>query len=150
MIFRSGVVLFPAGSTVEVAAPNSTEYGATSWASMVLQAPEAGDLLDPTAWRESNRVGSPASLQPAAVAAIFGISAPLSDMKALLSPSEARRLVSSVGRDRIRSLHGNLGFGSTFLMEGTPVRLQDSRGGDGSLQVRPLFSAPRLLVLRGK
>ena len=136
MIFRSGPVTFPAGSVVEASnSTDHTEYGSTSWASMVLQAPESADLLDPTVWRESNRVSNPATLQPAALAEIFGIDAPFNDMKALLSPRESKRLVSSVGRNRFRSMRGKLGFGSTFLMEGTPVRLQDTRGGDGSLQV---------------
>ena len=136
LIFRSGPVTFPAGSVVQAANSSAhSDYGSTSWASMVLQAPEDADLLDPTVWRESNRVSNPANLMPEALAEIFGIDAPLHDMKELLSPRESKRLVSSVGRNRFRSVQGKLGFGSTFMMEGTPVRLQDTRGGDGSLQV---------------
>ena len=105
----------------------------------MLSAPEHEDLLDPRVWDQSNPVANPANSYRAAMHELLGINSPAFDMEFVLTPEEQEAVQKAVGSIAAKDANPYLGFGSTFFMEGTPVRLLDSRGGDGSLQVRHDF-----------
>ena len=138
----SGPVALRPGSRVAIAgAPSAKIYGATDWQEAVLQAPAAADLTDPSAWVLSRPAGNPAGLETRGMMRLLG--AGLSGSKfvarGMLGSEVFAAAMGAVESGNITQAEYRLlsaDLVSPFFMEGTPVRLQDSRGGDQSLLVR--------------
>jgi len=133
VVFADGRRHFPRGSALRIGS-GSMIYGGVDWQSLVIQARDGADLTDPSSWVLSNPVGNPASLHIAPLAELLDayFRADRSVRSSILEDQE--ELVKRLDGLRDDELQ-RAGFGSLYWMEGTPVRLRDRRGGDGSLQV---------------
>ena len=139
-LHRGGEVELLAGSIIAIGGQAAAHlYGVTDWQEMILQAPADADLTDPGVWVRSNAVGNPAGLEKRGMSRLLGGRlAGLHAEQGLMGDWARRRARAMVDKGNITQEMYNLligDLGSVYFMEGTPVRLQDRRGGDQSLLV---------------
>jgi len=130
--FFQGDFVIPKRTRVKIAS-GSVMYGDQDFRSVAIQAPDTADLTDPASWVESNPVGNPASVYRTALKELLGMGHLTNNRSREMilehDPVLLERL-SHVPAEEVQNDFGNL-----YALEGVVTRMQDRRGGDGSLQI---------------